>query len=340
MKSWLFCFIFLFFVNSHSQNINGVENFILASQEDQKTLVQNYFNPLLSALQISMGEAWVKSAKTHKKLGFDFTFSLSAINIPENDLSFNNQIFNSLSSTPSYSPTIFGAESSGNYLVEFYPPGSDYSISTSFEIPNGHNDLLTRGRLLLPNLQFSIGMPFKTDLILRYMPEATNRGAKFKSMGLGIKHSISQYLRVSKATPFNFSILANSSSLEGGYNFGNSSQIPGEDQSVDLRVVNYGLGVLGSLDLKLVSLYASITQVYSKSSLSINGSYRLNYEVSNDEIGTATFQVEDPVSINNNLNFIRKNIGLAFNFAFYNLYVDYSFQRYNSVNLGVSLGLR
>ena len=340
MKAWLYCLVLLFYLNNRSQNIVGVENFLLASHQDQEILVQEYFNPLFNALQISMGEGWVKSAKTHKKLGFDFTFSVSAINIPNHNLRFSNQIFNNLSSTSTHSPTIFGLESNEAYIVEFYPPDSDYSLSTSFEIPNGHNDLLSSGRFLLPNLQFSVGVPFKTELIVRYIPEATNKGAKFKSIGLGIKHSISQYFKASKATPFNLSILANSSGLEGGYNFGVNSQIPGENQSVDLRVSNYGLGLLGSVDLKIVSVYASIMQVYSKSSLNIKGSYELNYETSSDEIGSVAFQVQNPVSIDNKLNFVRKNIGFAFNFAFYNLSVDYSFQQYNSINLGVSIGLR
>jgi len=81
-------------------------------------------------------------------------------------------------------------------------------------------------------------------------------------------------------------------------------------------------------------------QVYSKSSLKIKGSYELNYETSSDEIGAIAFQVQDPISIKNNLNFLRKNIGIAFNFAFYNLFIDYSLQEYNSINLGVSLGVR
>ena len=134
--------------------------------------------------------------------------------------------------------------------------------------------------------------------------------------------------------------MANNSRLEGGYSFGVNSQIPGENQSVDLRVINYGLGLLGSVDLKIVSVYASIMQMYSKSSLKIKGSYELNYETSSDEIGAIAFQVQDPISIENNLNFLRKNIGIAFNFAFYNLFIDYSLQEYNAINLGVSLGVR
>ena len=340
MKNWLLCLVLLSYLNSRSQNIAGVENFLLASQQDQEILVQEYFNPLFNALQISMGEGWVKSAKPHKKLGFDFTFIMSGINIPVYDRQFNTQVFNNITSTSTESPTIFGSDSNGTYLVEFYPPDSDYSMSTSFEIPNGHNDLLSSGRLLLPNLQFSVGVPFKTELIVRYMPETTHKGAKFKSIGLGIKHSVSQYFKTSKVTPFNLSILANSSKMESVYDFGVNSQVVGENQSINLAVVNSSVGLVASADLKLLTVYASIMQVISKSSLNVTGSYELNYETSSAEIGEVSFVVEDPVSIVSNLNYQRKNIGLAFNFAFYNLFVDYSFQNYNSINIGLSLGFR
>ena len=68
------------------------------------------------------------------------------------------------------------------------------------------------------------------------MPETINKGAKFKSIGLGIKHSISQYFKASKATPFNLSVLANNSRLEGGYNFGVNSQIPGENSQIPAKI--------------------------------------------------------------------------------------------------------
>ena len=59
---------------SFSQGLSGVENFILASDEDKDLLANNYFNPLFKSMQISMSEGWARSAKTHKKLGFDITF--------------------------------------------------------------------------------------------------------------------------------------------------------------------------------------------------------------------------------------------------------------------------
>ena len=265
---------------------------------------------------------------------------MSGINIPVYDRQFNTQVFNNITSTSTESPTIFGSNSNESYLIEFYPPDSDYSMSTSFDVPNGHEDLLTNKRLLLPNFQFSIGVPFKSELILRYMPETTHKGASFRSMGVGLKHSLSQYFKPAKVTPINVSILANSSKMESVYNFGVNSQIVGENQSINLAVVNSSVGLVASADLKLLTVYASIMQVISKSSLNVTGSYELNYETSSAEIGEVSFVVEDPVSIVSNLNYQRKNIGLAFNFAFYNLFVDYSFQNYNSINIGLSLGLR
>ena len=340
MRWFLLCIIFFFHLNKYSQNIGGIENFILASQQDQEILIQEYFKPLFSSLQTSMSEGWVKTAKPHKKLGFDFTFIMSGINIPVYDRQFNTQVFNNITSTSTESPTIFGSNSNESYLIEFYPPDSDYSMSTSFGVPNGHEDLLTNERLLLPNFQFSIGVPFKSELILRYMPETTHKGASFRSMGVGLKHSLSQYFKPAKVTPINVSILANSSKMESVYNFGVNSQIVGENQSINLVVVNSSVGLVASADLKLLTVYASIMQVISKSSLNVTGSYELNYETSSAEIGEVSFVVEDPISIVSNLNYQRKNIGLAFNFAFYNLFVDYSFQNYNSINIGLSLGLR
>ncbi len=334
---------FLFFLFCHllfTQNVDGIENFILASDEDRKILTKQYFEPLFNSMQISMGEGWVKSAKPHKKLGFDLTFLVSAINIPSYARQYNTDGLSSIDSSYDSSPTIFGSDTEGNYLVDFYPDGSDYSLSTSFAIPAGHEDLLKMDRLLLPNLQFSVGIPLKTELVVRFMPKTQSKGAEIKSFGLGIKHSLSQYFNSSKVTPFNLSALLTASRLEGAYDFGANSQLAGENQSIDLQVYNASSGLIASLDFKIMSIYCSISQVISKSSFKINGSYSLVYESSFSEIDGVEYVLSDPVSIENNLNFLRKNFGVGFNFPFVNLFLDYSIQDYNSINLGVSIGAR
>ena len=58
---------------SFSQGLSGVENFILASDEDKDLLANNYFNPLFKSMQISMSEGWARSAK-HKKFDLMLPF--------------------------------------------------------------------------------------------------------------------------------------------------------------------------------------------------------------------------------------------------------------------------
>ena len=88
MKKFFLVSAFLIFQTNISQNITGVENFLLASEEDKNLLVNNYFSPLFKSLQVSMNEGWSRSAKTHKKFGFDLTFFASAVEIPDSEKSF------------------------------------------------------------------------------------------------------------------------------------------------------------------------------------------------------------------------------------------------------------
>ena len=338
MKRVLIFFLTLVYSTSPSQEISGFENFILASEYDRNILVQRYFSPLFNSAQTSMSEGWVKTAKTHKKLGFDFTFFVSGVNVPFSAREFRVDDLSGITSSSNSSPTIFGVESEETYTVVFSPQNEEYSLSTNFSVPSGYEDLLTLDRAILPNLQFSLGVPFKTELIFRYMPESKIKGAGIRSYGFGVKHSISQYFKTAKITPFNLSLLATSSKIEASYNFGNSSEISGENQSANLNINNISAGLVASIDLKIVSFYTSMSQVFSESMLNINGTYNLNYISSST--AAVEIEVSNPISIKNELNYFRKNVGIAFNLSFFNLFIDYSIQEYNSINLGMSLGIR
>ena len=60
----------IYFNSTLSQSLSGIENFILASQQDQNLLSEKYFKPLFNSMQVYMGEGWTKSAKTHKTSAF------------------------------------------------------------------------------------------------------------------------------------------------------------------------------------------------------------------------------------------------------------------------------
>ena len=340
MKKILFITALFVFQNNISQNITGVENFLLASEDDKNLLVSNYFSPLFKSLQVSMNEGWSRSAKTHKKFGFDLTFFASAVEIPSSEKSFELTGFNNLSSSSSTSPTIFGQETDETFTVDFQPQGENYTISANFPAANGYGSVLKEGRLILPNIQFSIGLPFKTDLILRYIPESKFKGAKLSSLGFGIKHSLMQYFKPGKVLPLNIALLTTHSSTDGSYSFGSNSQISGNNQGMKLDIKSFSFGLVASLDVKVLSVYTSIVKVNTKSVFQINGDYVLNYESSLSNSQDIQINVTDPVSIVNKLDYLKKNVGLSINFPGMKFFLDYTVHDYNSINAGVSIGLR
>ena len=324
---------------SFSQGLSGVENFILASGEDKDLLANNYFNPLFKSMQISMSEGWARSAKTHKKFGFDVTFFASGIAIPDSHKIFFTSGFTSIIANNSTSPTIFGDESNTEYIVNFFSEEQGSNLSTSFQSPSGYSSVLKSERLLLPNIQAGLGLPFNTEIIVRYMPKVSFKGAEFTSFGVGLKHSISQYFNLSKVTPFNLSVLMSSAKMAGDYPLAESSQISGENQSIDLDISSTTFGFIGSADLKIVSLYASVSQVLSKSSFNVNGTYNISYFTDPGNI-PIELSVVDPIDVSSKMNYLRKNIGLSLNFPFLKFFVDYSAQDFNTINTGLSFSIR
>ena len=104
---------------------------------------------------------------------------------------------------------------------------------------------------------------------------------------------------------------------------------------------NNSLGLITSLDLSLISIYGSVSQVYSESSFEMKGDYNINYQLLNssptDEVSVL---LNNPVLFKNKLNYLKKNIGLSLNFPAVSLFVNYSVQELNTINVGVSLGVR
>tara|TARA_Y200000002_G_scaffold192848_1_gene159215 strand:+ start:132 stop:1148 length:1017 start_codon:yes stop_codon:yes gene_type:complete len=334
--------ILLLFLSTNlaiSQSLSGVENFILASENDKDLLANNYFNPLFKSMQISMSEGWARSAKTHKKFGFDITFFASGILIPESHKVFSTTGFEGIVANSPTSPTIFGDESNSEYIVNFFSEEQGESLSTSFQSPNGYSSILSSERLVLPNVQVGLGLPFKSEIIVRYMPKVSFKGVEFTSFGVGLKHSISQYFSLSKVTPFNLSLLLSSAKMVGDYPLAESSQISGDNQSIDLDISSSTFGLIGSADLKIVSLYASVSQVLSKSSFKVNGTYNVNYFI-NPGNTLIELDVVDPIDMSSKMNYLRKNIGLSLNFPFLKFFVDYSIQDFNTINAGLSFSIR
>ena len=156
-------------LNANSQNFQDIENLLLASQEDQTLLFQQYFNPLVKSVNYGMASGWSHTAKTHKKLGFDITLSANALFIPSSAETYSTSALNSITSSTEFLPTVLGGETNETMSITLFGEGSIQELTASFTAPSGIKEELPSGMVAIPSIQVGLGLPFKTDLIIRYV---------------------------------------------------------------------------------------------------------------------------------------------------------------------------
>ena len=340
MKKYLFIYITLFTNITFAQNFNGIESLLLASSDDKNILFSGYLNPVINSLNHSMSGGWAQGAKTHKKFGFDITLSASASFVPNEAEVFSTISFTSITATSETLPTALGGVTSESLTVSILGSGDLPDLSTSFNAPSGiKEELPFKSAVTAPNLQLGIGLPFKTDLVFRYLPEYSNKNTSVKLMGLGIKHDVLQYFGPIDKIPLNISVLFAKSDFKFIYNIQSNSSINGSGQKASLEIKNYTAQLLASLDFKLLTLYSSVGYSRGDSNVKLLGVYNLEYE-STSSNQPYIIPIEDPVNLSFANNSISTTFGLSINITGVKTFVDYTLQDYKTLTAGVSVSIR
>jgi hypothetical protein len=290
-----------------------------------------------------MGNGWVHTAKTHKKLGFDITLSLNSFFIPSNAKKFSTLGLSSITSSSEYLPTVLGGSTSETLTVSITDDSSVFptnELNATFIAPSGIENELSLDMLVTPNIQIGIGLPFKTDLIVRYVPTTSSKSTNISLKGVGIKHNLLQHFGPADKIPLvDLSLLIAYSNYSIDYDFQKTSTLAGVGQRATIDMNNYTAKLISSIDLKLITFYASIGYSKGVSNLSVLGSYDLSYNVA-DISEVIVFTVTDPLNLEWEKESINGNAGLSFNLPGFKLFADYTSQEYNSLTVGISIGIR
>jgi hypothetical protein len=329
-------------VNSNSQNFNNLELLLLASEDDRSLLFKEYLNPLVTSINFGMASGWAHTAKTHKKFGFDITVSANAFIIPSEEENFATSEFNNLTSSSEYLPTVLGGSSDETIYVSIIN-NSDImpnNLNTVFSAPSGIKENLPLDMLITPNIQLGLGLPFKTDLIIRYIPRRSNKNTNLELKGIGLKHDLLQHFGPADNAPLlNLSLLATYSNYNINYNIQKNSNLSGFGQAANINMENYLIQLLSSIDIKLITLYAGVGVSKGLSTLNLLGTYNLNYSI-DDTAQVYTVSVSDPLMVKWRRESMSAKAGISFNFPGIKVFTDYSYQEFNSITFGFSFGIR
>jgi len=283
-----------------------------------KKLIEAYFTPMAESFGSGLNNGWYNTAKTHSLGGFDLTFTINTVIIPNSAENFKigDEFENVFISEKNEAASIFGSTNK----TEMIYTNSYTDSSFSFTMPGG----LKTPVLPIPMVQAGIGLVKNTAVDIRYMP-MMNIGDNINVdlFGIGLKHDILQWIpAVGNAIPMSLS-------LQGGYTSLNTElKVLGQKVALNTRATTINL--VASKKILMVTGYAGIGYNSSTTTFSADANFELN-GIKFEE------NIEAKFESNNDL---KTNIGLRLNMAIVTIQADYTFSKYPTATLGLGVSLR
>lgn len=208
----LLCSLF-FNVKSNAQSQSELEQ-IGYLLNDALFFSEQYIIPATDAAVYLSSSSWVNSPK--KKELWDVTLSLhgNMFFVPKKDRSFeiknsDFQFFEIENATSANVPTALG---NGNQTFLVGDLGGE---QVRFKTPKGINQEI----VFYPYLQASIGLPFGTELIVRYSTKTKLKKGDYQVYGFGLNYNVSQYFKSLEAKNINISTAVIYSKEEISFDF-------------------------------------------------------------------------------------------------------------------------
>ncbi|MFN8406646.1 MAG: DUF6588 family protein [Sphingobacteriaceae bacterium] len=309
-----------------------------STPDDSRRLIESYLNPLFKGFGSGLSAGWYNTAKT-KKLGhFELRISAGGAFVPAADKSFDiTQIGLSSNITPSnpqstVAPTVAGDKNTIPPQIDIHASGQP--IIQNLNLPQGAGLFVVPA----PQIQATVGLPKGVDVSLRLMPKIKLGDAGSVYMiGGGVRLNIGQLIKAKVVTKLPFDLAVAAGYTQFHYNLPLDVQAPGTnytDQSLDGRISGFNLEGIISKRLLFFTPFVSVGYQSSRTKVNLIGDYPI-------EIGNGNYVTyHDPISIDKRyLSGLRADIGFQLQLLLLRVYGSYSLAAYNSVNVGIGLGI-
>jgi hypothetical protein len=324
---------------------------------DAVKFVEAYINPWANAFGAGLNGSWYNTAKPHKLGGFDITTGLNVGIVPTSAQTFDISSLGLSSSITGtgITPTVAGAGEDGPLLT--YSQGG--VTLASFHAPPG----AAWRYIPVPTLQVGVGLPMGTELKLRYMPTLSFKDGdgKMGLWGVGLVHSIMQYIPGNKLLPIDVSLFGGYTKLTGNVPLGLlPDPLIGQnyvtinpataflDQNLKASISALNVSVIASVNIPVVSFYGGLGYSKTRTVVELSGKFPTpslvvpaaaapyaQYNDSGVMDGSDFEKIEIP-----NFSGLRANIGLRLKLAVITIHADYTRAQYNVVSAGLGISFR
>jgi len=326
----------LFFQHAYSQESELTE-YLKAGKDDANKLIGAYVSPVVEGLSYGLNGGWYHTAKAHKTLGIDIGVSVNAVFVPSSKMTFDPSALGLTTIQPvpanARASTFIGPSGKTTYALKSDP-------SVTFQGPEGIDLKKNIGMNVVPaaTAQLGIGVWKNTDIKFRYMPEVTVSDTKLKMIGFGLMHDVKQHIRAIKLLPFDLSVVAGYTRLNGKTGLEGTFNKPANDQrrqEMTYQMSAWLIQALISKKLSVVTFYGGIGYNTIKTKVDVVGSYVVQTDPS---LPTVTYK--DPFGVKYKNNSLRVTAGMRLKLGPIYLNGDYSLQQYSTLSVGLGVTVR
>ncbi len=350
--------VFLLTITSVSLAQFQNPDFLRSGKDDAGKIVKAYAAPWANAFGAALNGGWYNTAKPHKFGGFDITGNISVGMVPASAETFkisDLKLSSAISPGTGTSPTIAGPNNDG--------PSLDYTVSgiklASFTLPPGTSYKL----LPAPIIQAGIGLPLGTEVKVRYMPKVGIKDGDISLWGVGLMHSIMQYIPGHKLIPvLDVSLFGGYTKLEGNvhlalkpdgsvlqnYSAAFLTTNPFDKQNINISVTAMNVNAIVSANLRIITFYGGLGYTKNSTKISLKGNYPVpvlvTTPVPHAEYNESTSSVLKGSDFKNleikDFSGLRANLGFRLKFSVFTMNIDYTRAMYNVVSAGLGLSFR
>lgn len=366
--------LMLLFTTSAFAQFGDLGKVLSTGTDDAEKIFEAYLSPYANGMGAGLSAGWYNTAKAHKLGGFDLTVSFNLAIIPTSAKSYNAEDINlgdpddpdlTVVIEPGSSPTAAGSKDPGQQVTYYQNIlGTDVPF-TQFNLPQGTGF----GYTPAPVVQLGVGLVKETDLQFRYSPDLEwGNGSKMGLWGVGLKHSIKQWIPALNKIPV-FDL-----SLQGGYTKLNMTtdldfqpsayedmgiiqpgdiimESPGyyDNQELLLDISNITANIIFSGDFKVICLYGGVGISSSTSNLQLNGNYPFPEFV--DPLTSTQIRIDETTALSDPIDISIKstdgsatkprfNAGFRLKFAVVTINFDYTYANYSIASAGLGVSFR
>lgn len=316
----------------YAQGDYNIRNYLVLGVETAEEIASLYLEPLSEGLLYGLTGAWNNTAQVKKKWELDISFVANGSFVPNEKLSKNLDIssienLEVLGGASSVQiPTILGSE---NSEVTFIATLNDEEFV--FDAPTGIGLFSTN---LLPNafLQASLGLPGNTEANFRYFPKLEIEGASLGIIGFGIKHELTQTITAWKDWPVALSIFGAFTRLDAEYDFETEGFVTGSSQLIDIYLNSLLVETLVSTKFPVWNIYGGLGYARGKANYALLGTYTITTE-------QEVLNFVDPFDVQGEISGWRGGLGGSVRLNRFKINLDYTFQGFNNLALGINYNL-